>query len=269
MNPDVLIVSFPKSGRTWLRVMLSRYRQRLLAAADFDLTLHRLPGTRGVTYDFTHAGADPKFGPLRLRKHVLRHSERRCLSALPTWLHGVRRIEIPKGAGRYLFLVRDPRDVLVSFYHQARSRNRFWTGDLDGFSRHRLVGIERIVMLMNHLVGRAELLGARFFHYEDLRANPAVTFRDLLIAAGDRLEPEFLHEAIEFSSFENMRRMEASGQYGKRLSRWRLDDPNSAKTRQGKVGGYTQELSLRTVSWIEDYLHEHLDAWYARYLYRT
>lgn len=268
-KPDVLVVSFPKSGRTWLRVFLSRYRQRLLALPEFDLSIHRTPGPKGVTYDFSHAGADPKFGFLRLRKLVMRNSDSRLLKLLPPWWYGIRDIAIPRGAGRYLFLVRDPRDVLVSYYHQARSRNRFWAGDMDSFARHRFIGIARIVELMNHLAACRDPLGAPFIYYEDLCGDPAGGFGALLEAAGDEVDTDLIREAVEYSSFERMRRMEQGGRHGKRLSARRKGDPNSLKTRKGGTGGYRDELPPATVDFIESYICEHLDTFYERYIYRT
>ena len=199
----------------------------------------------------------------------MRRSARRLVHGLPEWCFGVRRISIPPGAGRYLFLVRDPRDVLVSFYHQARHRNRFWAGDVDSFARNRFIGVERIVALMNHLAHRSSDLGAPFFHYEDLQADPDACFAELLQAAGDVVEPAMLREAVGFCSFRNMRHMELSGDHGKRLAAREKGNPDSLKTRKGRVGGYRDELSAATVEYIERYLQDRLDPRFNRYIYRT
>lgn len=266
-RPNVLIVSFPKSGRTWIRVFLSRYRQNLLGMPEFDLAMHLKPGARGITYDFTHARSDPKFGFLRLRKYILRNSEGRVLRRLPPWFHGVRAIRVPCDADRHIFLVRDPRDVLVSFYHQARSRNRFWAGDMDSFARHRFIGIERIIELMNHLVARRASLNAPFFYYEDMIADPDEQFLLLVKAAQDCLDEKLVREAVQYSSFERMRRMEQSGRFGKRLSQWRQSDPNSLKTRKGGVGGYMEEMPTRTIAYVEDRINSRLDPFFERYIH--
>lgn len=267
-HPDVLIVSFPKSGRTWIRVFLSRYRQGLLSAPEFDIALHRRPGP-GATYDFSHAGADPKFGFLRLRKPLLRNASTGFLGSLPHWFYGIRTILIPPGSARYVFLVRDPRDVLVSFYHQGRSRNRFWKLGIDAFARSPFVGIARIVALMNHLAEQSERLNALFVCYEDLVRAPERQFSILLEHGSGAVDHELLREAVRFASFENMRRMEETGRYGKRLKQRRKGDDNAMKTRRGRVGGYGQELPEDTIAFVEEYLEDHLDPYFRRYVYRT
>jgi len=168
-----------------------------------------------------------------------------------------------------LLLVRDPRDVLVSYYHQARGRNRFRTGDLNSFARHRHIGIARIVELMNHMMESRDSLGAPFFYYEDFCSDPAGQFRALLHEAGDEIDDELIREAVEYSSFDRMRRMEEGGRHGKRLSARRKGDPNSLKTRKGGIGGYKEELFPETVTFVESCINRHLDSFYGRYLYRT
>lgn len=97
---DLLVLSRTKSGRTWLRVMLSHlYHLRYGVPADellnFD-NLHRLdPRIPKVhfSHDTTFAHHRPAGRPLDAR---------------------------PKQ--KLLFLVRDPRDVAVSFYHHVQRR---------------------------------------------------------------------------------------------------------------------------------------------------
>lgn len=118
---------------------------------------------------------------------------------------------------------------------------------------------------MNHLARESGKLNAPFFFYEDTRADPEARFRDLLAAADDVVEPELLHEASAYASFENMRHMEESGRYGKRLTARGHNDPSSLKTRSGKIHGYLEELAPDTIAYVEDHLNPALQ----RYVYRT
>ena len=52
------------------------------------------------------------------------------------------------------------------------------------------------------------------------------------------------HEALEFSRFENMQKLEAAGAFdSKILHPGDVRDPESFKVRRGKVGGYREYLS--------------------------
>ena len=92
---DVLIATFPKCGTTWLQQIVHGLRTR--GSMDFDeITLVvpwlELAGDLGLDPDAPQA-AEPR----AFKSHL-------------SWE------EIPKG-GRYLSMVRDPGDVLVSLYH--------------------------------------------------------------------------------------------------------------------------------------------------------
>jgi len=94
--------------------------------------------------------------------------------------------------------------------------------------------------------------------YESLRASPAEHFRDLLTLLGET-EPEMpiFHEALEFSRFENMQKLEAAGVFdSKILHPGDVRDPESFKVRRGKVGGYREYLSAEDQRYAADALRE-------------
>jgi len=81
--------------------------------------------------------------------------------------------------------------------------------------------------------------------YEQLQLAPEETFRALLSFLGDtEPAPEAFAQAIEFSRFGNMKKMEAAGAFtSKILQATDVGDPESFKVRRGKVGGFTDYLS--------------------------
>src|SRR5438067_65147 len=81
--------------------------------------------------------------------------------------------------------------------------------------------------------------------YEALRASPGEHFRDLLGVLGESApDMTMFHEALEFSRFENMQKLEAAGAFdSKILHPGDVRDPESFKVRRGKVGGYREYLS--------------------------
>jgi hypothetical protein len=81
--------------------------------------------------------------------------------------------------------------------------------------------------------------------YEALRASPAEHFRDLLAVLGESTpNMAMFQEALEFSRFDNMQKLEAAGAFdSKILHPGDVRDPESFKVRRGKVGGYREYLS--------------------------
>lgn len=92
---DVLIATFPKCGTTWLQQMVHGLRTR--GSMDFDEITLVVPWLE-LALDL---GIDPQ---------APQAAEPRAFKSHLDW-H-----EVPKG-GRYLTMVRDPGDVLVSLYH--------------------------------------------------------------------------------------------------------------------------------------------------------
>ena len=123
--------------------------------------------------------------------------------------------------------------------------------------RHRRFGVRAIIKTMNdwlnEFAGRDNFILVR---YESLRGSPAEHFRSLLAFLGES-EPEMpiFQEALEFSRFENMQKLEAAGAFDSKILRpGDVRDPESFKVRRGKVGGYREYLSLEDQKYAADEL---------------
>ncbi len=259
----VFVVSFPKSGRTWLRVLLSRYKQQLLGIEDFQLKLHAIYSEGPVVtpqYIFHHARASY-------------HKEEtgaliRTLDA-PGWLP--LRPQYPFSleychGSKVVFMLRDPRDVLVSYYHQLSKREqRAKVLSIDNFARRRLLGIHRIVAYMNFIAAQQSQFEHCHIYYEDLHQDTAGQLSAILSFAGIPVQPDLAAESVAYARFENMRKMELSGSQGNKLQPTDKQDIDSFKTRKGKVGSYREELSPRTVDFINSVIARELDPFFERY----
>ena len=211
------VVSFPKSGRTWLHVMLARLAHG--AHAPFVLDV---PGVL-----FTHDDADKPGLPLRG--------------------------DFERYAGRkVVLLVRDPRDVLVSYFAHRTRRDRTYDGTLAAFVREPGYGAERIAAFLaawwqHRTVPRGFLL----VRYEDLHADPRKELERLARFVGlPHGDPE-LEEAAAFGAFDRMVEMERAGALGdKRLRPGDAGDPESYKVRRGEVGGWATALAPVDAAWV-------------------
>ena len=125
--------------------------------------------------------------------------------------------------------------------------------------RDKRFGVRAIVSTMNDWMN--EFPGRDNFtliRYEALRASPKEHFRDLLAVLGEPMpDTTIFDEALEFSRFENMQKLEAAGAFdSKILHPGDVRDPESFKVRRGKVGGYREYLSVEDQQYAANALAE-------------
>ncbi len=230
-----IILSVPKSGRTWIRAFLCAYFCK----------------RHGLEFTLQPARYNQPGFPRIIFSHDL--FEHRTKGDLWDRLRGkylVPRRELSRA--KIILLARDPRDCFVSLYLQITRRDPHAPVELRRKSvsemlRDRRFGVSAIVNTMNDWIeefsGRDDFI---LVQYEALRASPAEYFRDLLAVLGESSpDMTMFHEALEFSRFENMQKLEAAGAFdSKILHPGDVRDPESFKVRRGKVGGYREYLSL-------------------------
>jgi hypothetical protein len=244
---EVLILSTPKSGRTWIRTFLCAY---LCKRHSLQFTLqpgrHDHPEFPRVIFShdrFEHRTKGNRWDRLRGKYLVPRRELRKA---------------------KIILLARDPRDCFVSLYLQMTRRDPSADAALKQKSvsellRDKRFGIRGIVRAMNDWLD--EFGGRKDFtilRYEAVRASPAEHFRELLAIIGETTpDMSIFQEAAEFSRFENMQKLEAAGVFdSKILHPGDIRDPESFKVRRGKVGGYREYLSIRDQEYAADALME-------------
>lgn len=229
---DWVLMSWGKSGRTWLRVMLSRAYQlkgNLDASTllDFDNLKHLDPRLPAVF--FTHNNY--------LRDYTGNHHSKSHFQGK-----------------RIVLLVRDPRDVAVSQYyqwqHRMRPNKKFINdypphgADMDvwSFVLDKDAGVSRIVDYFNGWAQAIpELRDVLVVRYEDMRADPAAVLARILAFTGTEVTAEQVREAVEFAALDNMKKMEQEQFFkgsGARVRPGDQNNPDSFKARKAKVGGY-------------------------------
>ncbi len=229
---DWVLMSWGKSGRTWLRVMLSRAYQLKggLDASellDFDNLKRRDPQLPAVF--FTHNNY--------LRDYTGNFDSKRHFQGK-----------------RIVLLVRDPRDVAVSQFFQwqfrMRPNKKFINdypphgADIDAwdFVLDKDAGLPRIVEYFNGWAEAIpELRDVLVVRYEDMRADPGAVLARILDFTGTEVTAEQVQEAVDFAAYDNMKKMEQEKFFkgsGARVKPGDKDNPQSFKVRKAKVGGY-------------------------------
>jgi hypothetical protein len=249
LKVDAYVVSYPKCGRTWVRMMIGKY---LLGDRPgdplevFDLT-KAAPGV--PTIEFTHDDY-PQLKPfdgLFPDKSIYRGKQ-------------------------VVLLVRDPRDVLVSYYFQytrrgakERANDAQFDGTISDFIRQDIGALKSIVAFYN--IWARNRMVPKSFHllrYEALNHDTAGELQALIDFLGlPDLGARARDNAVKAANFENMRRLEEAGTLrNNRLRPTVAGDPEAFKVRRGIVGGYRDYLSADDIGYVEDHIARELDPFY-------
>ena len=237
---DFMVISFPKSGRTWLRYLLSQYWSLLFNTDvddDFSLTKKE--------YD------SPQVFP----KVLFTHNYMDYLQSSvfePSFL-----LDLDKLSYRSpLFLFRHPLDVAVSYFYHKKYREKVFTGSLSEFLRSPLYGAERVCHFNHRLLDAHEKCSCAYlFSYENLINDPQKYLKALLSFWGVAINSKKLSKAIRVASFKNMKKKERMGigvSARLKLPDGRGLDSKSCKVRRGVVGGYINEIAYDDKQFIEN-----------------
>lgn len=252
---DAAVVSFGKSGRTWFRVLVSRYFAHKYGLAEGQL----------MEFD-EFRRANPKI-PAVFFTHD---------NYLKDYMGHDRKADL-YGGSRVILLVRDPRDTAVSQYFQWKHRmaarkkviNAYPLGEVDvaAFIMGDEAGIPKIIDFMNDWAGAlSRIPNLLLVRYEDLKADTAGQLGRALRFLGEEPTDAELDDAAAYSSIENMRRMEKENA-GKLAANARLkpgnpNDPSSFKVRRAKVGGWRDYVTAEQADVIQAMVRERLDTVY-------
>ena len=222
MPQDIFIAGFPKSGNTWMQSLIS-----------------------GILY-----GIDTQYLPYRLALEIVPDVHARLFYKRFGEVTFFKTHHLPRPEyKRVIYLVRDGRDALVSYYAMHKNLG------VD-------VTLEEMVKNGKHLFPSKWHQHVKAWHqnpysadvitvtYENLINSPITELQKICKFAGIERSEEILKKVIEGNSFENM---------NKKASRFKdLDhiDWVGGKGQQffraGKIGSYKNEMSLELQKYFED-----------------
>ena len=249
---DWVLVSWGKSGRTWLRVMLSRFYQLKFELPEgmligFD-NMHRANPNAPKVF-FTHGNY--------LKDYTGHDQDKRDFYGK-----------------KIVLLVRDPRDVAVSQFFQWKYRMRVRKKKLNDYPKHGSEtsiydfmmhphqGMPRIIEYFNGWnVELDKIQNILVIRYEDMRANPETVLKQVLEFTGTPGTDEQIAKAVEYARYENMKKLEEKSVFqlsGGRMQPGDRNNPDSYKVRRAKVGGYRDYYTDAQVAAIDAYMAEHL-----------
>jgi hypothetical protein len=226
---DIFIVTYPRSGTTWLQMIL------------YQLT------TNGEI-NFGHIDEVSPFLeitmiPRRLHLSDMRGTPRIVKTHLP--YH-----EIPKGPGRYIYCVRNGLDVAVSYHDHSRKYVQGMAAlSLSEFFSRFMAGQVLYGSWFEHTAGwlrNRNRLNVLVLTYEELSADLEGTVKRIADFCGIAIDPAAMPRILERSSFAFMR--EHNDKFTGALLHRNPGAPDTPFIRKGQVGGWRQELDAQAVS---------------------
>jgi hypothetical protein len=176
-----------------------------------------------------------------------------------------------------IFLVRDPRDVIVSSYFEQKHRRALFgenpyekespkfNGELIDFINQPSGGFDTILAFYNIWAENRNIpKDFMLIRYEDIHANQEDELRRTLNFIGlNGFDENTIVSAVKFADFENMRRMEKESRFDTAI----LNPSDNSKletykTRKGKTGGYKEYLSEEDIKSLNQKMHENLSDFY-------
>lgn len=249
---NVHIISFPKSGRTWTSFMIGTYLiKRYGLNPEQHNIIHELKSISGQVRDIPilsihHDGVVHEQRPGEIAKDKSKYS-----------------------GAKVLFIVRDPRDVVISLFFERSKRvparntdEEPFTGTIDEYLLQDRGSIDTIIEYMNvWYANRSVPESFKVIKYEDLMNDTAHSLKEILeyLEIGE-LDEEILAQTVFEGRFENMRKLETSEKMkGFGLKPGNKNDLESYKTRKGKIGGYIDYLDEEQVAYLNRRVKEKLN----------
>lgn len=230
---DIFLVSFPKSGNTWLRFLIAntlKVHYKIQRDVNF-FTVHEFIPDVHLAAGFMNIHDGGIFGNPEIPRIIKSHS---------TYNNYYQRV---------ILLVRDPRDVLISyFFHQKRIKQISEDYTLSDFIRHEKYGVKawnKHTESWINTIRSGQII--KIFRYEDILNDTHTELSRLMDLLGIRVEASNLARAIELSSKENMRNSEIN-----HASTFIVQAQKNSFIRQGKSTG-GKDLLDSDRKFVEDF----------------
>jgi len=257
MGNIIWLASYPKSGNTWMRILLTNYLRDGDEPADInaldtgpiasarhafdenvgveasDLTEEEIERYRPYVYEQMSAASDQT---LYLKVHdAFTYTD----AGYPL---------ISKRATRgVLYLVRNPMDVAASFAHHSHCSVEKMVRAM-GNERYSFVAKsdrlhnqlrQRLLTWSGHVSSWVDEQGidVHVVRYEDMQANPEATFAQVIRFLGLDNDLARIRKAIDFSRFDRMQAQEQEKGFGEKMPK------AESFFRKGQVGAWREQLT--------------------------
>ncbi len=245
---DVVVVSIKKSGRTWLRAMLTRLFHDAFGTPTnllLDADNHKAIDPRAPSVLFAH-DSDPVSAASEVKTDLSIYD-----------------------GHKVVLLVRNPADIVVSLYHHygnrktGRRQRLAQESTIFAFSTRAGHGIHTVIAFLNWAAYAKRHPNVTLVRYEDLHADTAGQLAALSRLIGIPATASDIEDAISFASIDNLRKLETEGFFDHvSLRKTDAGNPEGLKVRRGRVKGYVDYFTPEECATIERIIDADLDPWF-------
>lgn len=228
-DDDIFIVSYPRSGNTWLRFLIGTLY------SGINVTWENMEEIIPDIYRCSNKHLKGIKRPRLLKSHH------------------------PYDAryGKVIYIIRDPRDVLISFFNFYRKFyklentqssfnsffNKYINGKLKDFGSWK-TNVESWLNQSSKIPN-----GFIYFRYEDILNDTKVYLERIFDFLNIKRTNEEIENAILWASFDNMRKLE--NEQNESVSLFKNSDKELSFVRKGKIGNWKDLLNKQQI----DLLH--------------
>lgn len=251
---DWVLVSWAKSGRTWLRVMLSHFYQQQFQIPQqhlLDFDNFKRMNSQVPSVFFTHGNY--------LKDYT-----------------GNKTSKIDFYPKKVVLLIRDPRDVAVSQFFQWKFRMSPRKKALNDYPPHgsdisiydfvmnNECGLPKVIDYFNGWINdRENMNDLLIVKYEDMRTETESALSTILDYTETPGTEQQIRETVEFAAFQNLKKHESQQTIKNNLGRLgekQKGNPDSNKVRRAKVGGYRDYFDTHQIQIIDEMLRDRLSS---------
>ena len=218
---DIFIVTYPRSGTTWMQMIL--YQLTTDGSMDFPHIYEYCPWFERSSR--SGLGFEARPSPRLFKSHLTYR-------------------KIPKGPCKYIYVARDGKDVAVSYYHLYRSYNGFEETFPEFFNRY-LRGKVGFGSWFEHVQGwwrHRNDPNVLFLRYEDLLRDLEGSLRKIIAFCGFEIAPARWPTILERCSFAFMKQHES--QFDPATGAlWEQGVQGNEFLRTGRSGGWRGQLT--------------------------
>jgi hypothetical protein len=263
------VVSYPKSGNTWMRTMIreyyrAKYRSTIFETADTAMAWYQGVMTAPLSVvSVEHLAMARPAAMLNLKTFIESYGHIFPAATIKSHMLAARYDEIPffcpLWCNQVLYILRDPRDMVASFSVHMNTDISTCVTAVTHDSTTIGTAPEVVVPVGSwathvkswEIVQEQGKINVMILRYEDMHEDPEGSLTKVLEHFNIEVDEDAVKMAVEASSFDKLRDQE--DQYGFHEAPKR---PDAKFFREGKVGGWKGKLSKKDRKTIESHAHD-------------